>query len=292
MDEIILSREGHGHEFITDFITYAISTCIVGNANGTCHFRVVKYLRKIDEIKCYHWCAYTIKCLNDAVVEWKKDKTKFCTGSLLFLMLFYMDRVQFKGKKVERSFPVAINWDTNKVRNRDKDEQLLREYRKGRILERIDCQTITRLAEEDLGIKMQEMESGQPHKEGTSEMSRGRPSKKQRCPFCPHCDGQREGLIHVNNDPIQTATDTQTQQTPPHTRQAVATSENIQECVSPDDEYYCSPVFLEQLDKLESIAREEIQQRKRSLAAHQVSALKYHLNKKQLQLFQHNLTLA
>jgi len=32
---------------------------------------------------------------------------------------------------------------------------------------------------------------------------------------------------------------------------------------SPDDAYYCSSEFLEQLDKLESIAREEIQHRKR-----------------------------
>ena len=83
-----------------------------------------------------------------------------------------MDRVQFRGRKVERSFPVAINWDTDKVRNRDKDEQLSRGYGKGRILKRIDYQTIMCLAEVNLGIKMQEMESGQPHKEGTSEMSR------------------------------------------------------------------------------------------------------------------------
>jgi len=69
MDEVIPSHGGHGHEFITDFITYAISTCVVGNANGTCNFRVVKYLLKIDQIKHYNWCAYTIKCLNDAVVE-------------------------------------------------------------------------------------------------------------------------------------------------------------------------------------------------------------------------------
>jgi len=54
MNEVILERGGHRHEFITDFITYAISSYIVGNANGTCHFRVVKYLRNINEIKCYN----------------------------------------------------------------------------------------------------------------------------------------------------------------------------------------------------------------------------------------------
>ncbi|KAJ8429092.1 hypothetical protein Cgig2_001052 [Carnegiea gigantea] len=88
MDEVILDRGGHRQEFITDFIMYAISTCIVGNANGACHFRVVE--------------------------------------------------VQFRRRKVERSFPTAINWDTDKVRNRDKEEQETREYRKGRLIARID----------------------------------------------------------------------------------------------------------------------------------------------------------
>ncbi|KAJ8424951.1 hypothetical protein Cgig2_018758 [Carnegiea gigantea] len=248
VDEVILARAGHGHEFIINFITYAISSCIIGNANGTCHFRVVKYLRNIDEIKRYNWCAYAIKCLNDAVVEWKKDKSKFFTRSLLFLMLFYMDRVQFRGRKVERSFPVAINWDTDKVRNRDKDEQLSGGYGKGRIIERIDYQIITRLAKVDLDINMQEMERGQPHKGGTSEMSQARPSKEQRCPFFPHCNGQCEDLIHVNDDPIQ---DNVTKGAP---AQQGETSTEMQAQ---------NLEFLEQLDKLESVARGEIQHRKR-----------------------------
>ena len=50
MYEIILESGGHRYEFITDFIAYAISTCIVGNANGTCQFRVVKYFRNFNEI--------------------------------------------------------------------------------------------------------------------------------------------------------------------------------------------------------------------------------------------------
>ncbi|KAJ8432080.1 LOW QUALITY PROTEIN: hypothetical protein Cgig2_024690 [Carnegiea gigantea] len=163
--------------------------------------------------------------------------------------LFYVDRVQFRGRKVERSFPVAINWDTDKVRNTDNDEQLSWGFKKGRIIERIDYQTITSLAEVDLDINI-----GQPHKGGTSEMSRARPSKDQCCPFCPHCNGQREAHIHVNDDPIQS---------PPHTRHKGAANENVQECISPDDAYYYSPEFLEQLDKLEGMAKEEIQHRKR-----------------------------
>ncbi|KAJ8425195.1 hypothetical protein Cgig2_004317 [Carnegiea gigantea] len=107
-------------------------------------------------------------------------------------------------------------------------------------------------------------------------MSRARASKEQCCSFCPHCNGQCEGLIYVNDDPIQdnvtkgaptqqgeTLTEMQAQKSPPHTRHIGVANENVQECVSPDDAYYCSPEFLEQLDRLESIAREEIQHSKR-----------------------------
>jgi len=76
--------------------------------------------------------------------------------------LFYLDRVQFRGRKIERSFPTAINWDTDKVRNRDKEEQVVGECGKGRIIARIDYERIVRLAEADLGIYKQELEEDHP----------------------------------------------------------------------------------------------------------------------------------
>jgi len=38
MDETILECGEHGADFKRDFVVYAISTCVMGNANGTCHF--------------------------------------------------------------------------------------------------------------------------------------------------------------------------------------------------------------------------------------------------------------
>ena len=56
----------------------------------------------------------------------------------------------------------------------------------------------------------------------------------------------------------ETSIEMQAQKSLPHTRHIGVANENVQECVSPDDAYYCSPEFLKQLDKLESIATEEI----------------------------------
>ena len=63
---------------------------------------------------------------------------------------------------VERLFPTAINWDTDKVKSRDKEEQEAGEYGKGRIIARIDYERIVRLAEADLEIYTQELEEDHP----------------------------------------------------------------------------------------------------------------------------------
>lgn len=65
----------------------------------------------------------------------------------------------------------------------------------------------------------------------------------------------------------EAATDKETQKTPPQARQAVVAHDNIQECNSPEDAYYCSADFLDQLDKLESIAREKLQHRKKVICS-------------------------
>ncbi|KAJ8445884.1 hypothetical protein Cgig2_000196 [Carnegiea gigantea] len=181
MDEVILERGGHGHKFITDFITYAISICIVGNANGTCHFRVVKVPMgereiiegqssdadiEFSELWRRRWNVERggtpIGSMDEVILERGGHGYEFITDFITYAMstcivgnangtchfqLFYLDRVQFRGRKVDKSFPIVINWDTEKVRNRDKDEQLAGEHGKGRIIERIDYQTIACLAE-------------------------------------------------------------------------------------------------------------------------------------------------
>ncbi|KAJ8420931.1 hypothetical protein Cgig2_017127 [Carnegiea gigantea] len=163
-------------------------------------------------------------------------------------------KVQFRHieveEPVERSFPTAINWDTDKVRNRDKEEQEAGEYGKGRIIARIDYERIVCLAEADLEIYMQELEEDQPQQGGAGAMSRATTTKEQRCPYCPHCNAQHDGIVHCNDEPLQ-STD------------KAGGDDNVRDCSTPDDPYYYSPEFLEQVDKLESMAIERMGQRTR-----------------------------
>ncbi|KAJ8429930.1 LOW QUALITY PROTEIN: hypothetical protein Cgig2_017980 [Carnegiea gigantea] len=250
MHEVILERGGHGHEFIQTSLRMPYLLALL-------EIQMTLNLRNVNEIHNYNWCAYVIKCLNDAVSEWKGDKNKFFIGPLLLLMvstfdqpiplmctqLFYLDRVQFRTNKVEKWFPVVINWPTEKVRKRDTDEQLHGEYERGRIIERIDYHNVARLAEADFKVYLQELQEDQPQQGGYDELSMTTATRQQRCPYYPNCNGQLQDAVSVTNDPVQ--------------------NKNVIDCLSRNDTYYCILEFLEQVDLLESMVREKMQQKKR-----------------------------
>ena len=64
---------------------------------------------------------------------------------------------------MDRWFPTAINWLTEDVKKREKDERLLRKYGRGRIIQRLDHENIIHVAEMDL---QQELEIRAPDQHG------------------------------------------------------------------------------------------------------------------------------
>ncbi|KAJ8431002.1 LOW QUALITY PROTEIN: hypothetical protein Cgig2_025684 [Carnegiea gigantea] len=219
MHKDILEHGGHGHKFITDLITYAVSICIIRNGNGTCHFRAVKYLRNVNEIQKYKWCAYAIKCLNEA--------------------LFHLDRVQLRRSQVESL--VVINSDTEKVRNRDGDKQLLGEYERGRIIERIDYQNITRLAEAYL--ELYNYKKANLNKEDLV-----------RCLRQLQLESNDVHTTHIAMDHVKMSyVSLMIQRSDTTYRNA-----NVTKCLSLHNTYYCSLEFLELVNQLESMAREQM----------------------------------
>jgi len=107
--------------------------------------------------------------------------------------LFYLDRVQFCGEKVDRWFPTAINWTTEMVSIRGRDKKLLGEYERGRIIERIDYHNIEVTTQTNLHkILNQEYEVMQ--QSTTPPMSATTIAAK--CPHCPHCTQTTTLLVH------------------------------------------------------------------------------------------------
>ena len=86
MAEQILERGDHGEEWKKDFVLYIISMCIIGHMNSDWLFRILKSSLDVSQIPNYSWCVYLLQCLNEILLEWKQDCTRFFRGPTLFLM--------------------------------------------------------------------------------------------------------------------------------------------------------------------------------------------------------------
>jgi len=119
------------------------------------------------------------------------------------LQLFYLDRVEFRGKRLkDRWFPTAIHWTTNAVEKRNKDEkQFPGEYRRGKTIDRIDYQSIIHEGESDLHEELVSMaQKNQKCTEPPASTDGPQPVPQ---PPCSECGREREPPIARPNDPIE-----------------------------------------------------------------------------------------
>jgi len=82
----ILQNGDRGGELRRDFVVCIISTCINCNINGEYFFTILKLLMDVNQIPVYNWRAYLLQCLNDTVVEWTQNHSRYFKGAPLFLI--------------------------------------------------------------------------------------------------------------------------------------------------------------------------------------------------------------
>ncbi|KAJ8426040.1 hypothetical protein Cgig2_021398 [Carnegiea gigantea] len=178
MVDQILQRGDRGDEFKRDFVLYIISTCIIGNMSGDCFFRILKSLVDVNQIVKYNWCAFLLQYLNDTVVEWKQNCTRYFRGPLLFLMT------------------------TDAVEQRNEDEkEFPREYGRGKTIDRIDHQSIISEGETDLHKEFASVaRENQKHTDLAASTHDRLPAPQ---PPCSECGSEREPQIAGPNDLIE-----------------------------------------------------------------------------------------
>ncbi|KAK1375616.1 hypothetical protein POM88_031809 [Heracleum sosnowskyi] len=73
----------------------------------------------------YNWGEFLLRCLVKTKVNWRKTtRSLFYTGRIILLIIFYVDRVIFKGlTPVERKFPSFKNWTMELLKQRQNYEK-------------------------------------------------------------------------------------------------------------------------------------------------------------------------
>ncbi|CAI9114842.1 OLC1v1015651C1 [Oldenlandia corymbosa var. corymbosa] len=137
------------------FVLFFMASMLLRTKNACCRHQVMKSLMNVDDIKIYNWCKYVAKELYDAVEQWQKNPQGAFNGPVIFLILCYLDRVEYKdGDGIPRQFPVIARWDNDRVTKRLALERKGAGFGSGKPLDRI---AVSKRMDEDEPIQDEEM---------------------------------------------------------------------------------------------------------------------------------------
>uniref|UniRef100_A0A803MK09 Uncharacterized protein n=1 Tax=Chenopodium quinoa TaxID=63459 RepID=A0A803MK09_CHEQI len=89
---------------------------------NTCSLNIPDYEPFCITEEHVHQCKYIVDSLVKAKLFWEERQTRSFPGSLLFLMLLYVDQFVIEEVRAKRETPVLKGWTTNMLSSRDKLE--------------------------------------------------------------------------------------------------------------------------------------------------------------------------
>ncbi|CAA0817951.1 Unknown protein [Striga hermonthica] len=109
--------------FKRHFLVLMITCLFESSQNEVANLRTVHLLDDLSNVSNMNWCAYMIRCLVGAKKSsTASQKRKNFTGPLLFLTLFYVDKVVLSIRTVPRSLPIFKSWNNGLLKARERDE--------------------------------------------------------------------------------------------------------------------------------------------------------------------------
>ncbi|CAA0828830.1 Unknown protein [Striga hermonthica] len=121
--DMIQSCDRSDDWFKRHFLVLMITCLFESSQNGVANLRTVHLLDDLSNVSKMNWCAYMIRCLVGAKKSWYvSQKRKNFTGPLLFLTLFYVDKVVLSIRSVPRSLPIFKSWNNGLLKARERDE--------------------------------------------------------------------------------------------------------------------------------------------------------------------------
>ncbi|KAL3621659.1 hypothetical protein CASFOL_036571 [Castilleja foliolosa] len=140
MSSEMLNRTDSVDDFKRDFIVLVHTALFRSHRGRKANYKILKVLNDLNDLKNYNWCYYLIECLISTVKKWRTSKSnhKLFAGPGLFMMLCYVDRMEFMQRKENsRDFPVCSNWKSCDIVTRVMYEIQLGGLGQGKVVERL-----------------------------------------------------------------------------------------------------------------------------------------------------------
>ncbi|XP_031107888.1 uncharacterized protein LOC116012485 isoform X1 [Ipomoea triloba] len=108
--------------FKCNFALLVMSALIDPMVNGYVNQNYIDHLLDVGNIPNLNWSQMVINALINSKQVWMKSAAKLYGGPILFLMVFYVDRVVLFRRIVPRVFPAIKNWTFKLLSKRERDE--------------------------------------------------------------------------------------------------------------------------------------------------------------------------
>nr|GMC54007.1 uncharacterized protein LOC109171666 [Ipomoea batatas] len=96
--------------FKRHFTTLMVTTLIECMNNGYAYQMITDEFEEVEKIGELNWCKFLLDSLVETRAAWLKNPRQRYIGPILFLTVFYVDRVSFGARSVARSVPAISGW--------------------------------------------------------------------------------------------------------------------------------------------------------------------------------------
>ncbi|RAL38221.1 hypothetical protein DM860_017426 [Cuscuta australis] len=121
VEKMLECTEG-GEWFVRHFVTLIVSVLVDSTSHGYVNALVMDNLRDVGRVPRLDWCQYVLDKLIENKLKWEKNKKQLFSGPLLFILVFYVDRVSDFSRTVPRTYPAVLAWSGKELRKRENSE--------------------------------------------------------------------------------------------------------------------------------------------------------------------------
>ncbi|GMP27444.1 hypothetical protein CsSME_00003439 [Camellia sinensis var. sinensis] len=130
-----------GDDFKRSFVLYALGTLLCPTARLDVSPSFLHFLINMDIIHQYNWGKFLLDRLVREVSRFRQGKQRAVGGCLLFLQLFYYERISVGGpcELVPIVAPCLSSWGEEEITEREKREKELGGYGRGEVIYKERC---------------------------------------------------------------------------------------------------------------------------------------------------------
>ncbi|KAL1802628.1 hypothetical protein ACET3Z_031275 [Daucus carota] len=119
-------------QFKQNFMVLLSNLFLRSHTGSYVNQEILEFVGSFDDALKFNWCKLVVKGLRDASIAWLPDPIEqYYTGSLVFLIYFYLEKVENDLVKAKKTRPSFIGWKNSIILQREATEDVDNSFGQG-----------------------------------------------------------------------------------------------------------------------------------------------------------------